>query len=118
MWCRRSLPAGAVFFATLVLSNLSTALLVCVCVVCIVVDLVGWVWVLNPHSGSVTEGDYGVQINAVSVVNLVRRCPACHHVSRAPPLCLSRFLTTLLHLASALFTRSWLLGWQWSSAST
>lgn len=67
------------FFATLVLSNLSTALLVSVCVVCIVVDLVGWVWVLNPHSGSVTEGDYGVQINAVSVVNLVRATPG------APP---------------------------------
>ena len=64
--------AAAVFFATLIVSNLSTALLVSVCVACIVVDLVGWVWVLNPHSGTVEEGDYGVQINAVSVVNLVR----------------------------------------------
>ena len=71
----RASCSGAVFFATLMVSNLTTALVVAVCVVCIVIDLVGWVWVLNPKSGSVLEGDYGVQINAVSVVNLVRsRC--------------------------------------------
>ena len=107
MLTARASCSGAVFFATLMVSNLTTALVVAVCVVCIVIDLVGWVWVLNPKSGSVLEGDYGVQINAVSVVNLVRsRCVCVGGVA----------VWRCAHTMDG--RRSWRLGWLSSFACT
>jgi Niemann-Pick C1 protein len=69
------LAISAVFAATLLVSSLPVAIAVSVTVLCITVDLIGWIWLLNPHHDVAdAEGvlhKYGVDINAVSVVNLV-----------------------------------------------
>lgn len=65
---------AAVFGASYVVAAPSVAAVTALMVTSVVVTLVGWVWLLNPAAGASDEfggGPYGVDINAVSVVNLV-----------------------------------------------
>lgn len=74
---------AVVVLAVMVVTNPAVALWVLVMVACSVVDIVGLVWLCNPADEDVvTEGDpggekFGVDINAVSVVNLVAAVGLC-----------------------------------------
>jgi Niemann-Pick C1 protein len=70
------LALGAVFAAVMLLASPSTALFTTIMVACITLDIVGLMWVWNPPPGQTlgslgAEMQFGVDINAVSVVNLV-----------------------------------------------
>jgi len=67
------LAVAAVFLASLFLTTPATALTVTCLVASATVCLGGWVWMLNPHGvpDPYGGGPYGVDINAVSVVNAV-----------------------------------------------
>ncbi len=70
------LALGAVFASVMILASPSAALFTTVMVACITLDIVGLMWVWNPPVAE-TKGSlgadmkFGVDINAVSVVNLV-----------------------------------------------
>jgi hypothetical protein len=63
----------SVFMACLIVANLSVALVVLVLISSLTLSVVGWTWALNPHGVSDPYGDgpYGVDVNAVYVVNLI-----------------------------------------------
>jgi hypothetical protein len=67
------LTIGVVYAAAyLVTSSLAVAAATAAMVACVTVDVVGFVWLLNPRETDPNgQGPYGVDINAVSVVNLV-----------------------------------------------
>lgn len=79
------MAAGAVFLAVLSISSGATATFVSVCVASIAVGIVGFLWLLNPAEVDVAEAR--VDINAVSVVNLVMAVGLsvefCVHVAAA-----------------------------------
>ena len=60
------LAVGIVYATIVILKNARTALFTSVCVLVSTFDLIGLCWLMN-----VVFGGYGVQINAVSVVNLI-----------------------------------------------
>ncbi len=67
------LALGAVFVAVVCISSPGVALIVVLCIASVTVDIIGFVWLLNPpysNDPAVTH-DYSVDINAVSVVNLI-----------------------------------------------
>lgn len=70
---------AAVFFASLLVSVPAVALLSTFLVASATLCLVGWVWLLNPHRAIDPDGGgpYGVDINAISVVNLVTATGLC-----------------------------------------
>jgi len=59
------LALGAVFISTAVITNIPTAACIVFIVLCIMFNVIGVLYLWNLH------GEYGVRINAVSVVNLV-----------------------------------------------
>jgi Niemann-Pick C1 protein len=65
----------AVFLACLLVSSLSVALVTAVLVASLVLSVCAWTWVLNPHGANAVDpfgdGPYGVDLNAVFVVNLI-----------------------------------------------
>ena len=63
----------AVFLACLVVSSLAVALTVLVLVSSLTLCVCGWTWALNPHGtpDPYGSGPYGVDVNAVFVVNLI-----------------------------------------------
>jgi Niemann-Pick C1 protein len=63
----------AVFLACLVVSSLAVALAVLVLVSSLTLCVCGWTWALNPHGqpDPYGAGPYGVDVNAVFVVNLI-----------------------------------------------
>ena len=68
-----TLAVLAVFFACLVVSSLAVALTVLVLVSSLTLCVCGWTWALNPHGtpDPYGSGPYGVDVNAVFVVNLI-----------------------------------------------
>ena len=74
---------AAVVLAVMMVTNVWTAFWVMIMVLCSVIDIVGLVWLCNPADEDVVvDGDpgaerFGVDINAVSVVNLVAACGLC-----------------------------------------
>ena len=86
------LALGAVFAAVMFLASPAAALFTTAMVACITVDIVGLMWVWNPPvdetKGSLgSHMEFGVDINAVSVVNLVMAVGLsvefCVHISTA-----------------------------------
>ncbi len=73
-WSQSCLLAiGAVFLAVVFISSPEVAVFVVICISSVTIDLVGFIWLLNPpydNDPAVTH-DYSVDINAVSVVNLI-----------------------------------------------
>lgn len=66
------LALGAVYFATMLLTKPYSAIIVTVMVACASIDIMGLLYLWNPHSASAAHhGNYGVDINAVSVTNFV-----------------------------------------------
>lgn len=64
---------GAVFLASFVVSHPSVAGMTSLLVSSAVITLCGWVWLFNPHGerGDGANEKFGVDLNAVSVVNLI-----------------------------------------------
>lgn len=65
---------AAVFLISYLVSSLRVAAVTTVMILSLVVSMCGFLWVLNPPASTVDpngNGPYGVDINAVSVVNLV-----------------------------------------------
>lgn len=67
------LTVGVVYAAAFVVtSSLAVAATTAIMVLCVTIDVIGFVWLLNPrHTDPNGLGPFGVDINAVSVVNLV-----------------------------------------------
>ena len=67
------LALGAVFLAVVCISSPGVAVCVVLCIASVTIDIVGFIWLLNPpydNDPAVTH-KYSVDINAVSVVNLI-----------------------------------------------
>jgi hypothetical protein len=67
---------AAVLAASFVISSASVAFVVFFLVASLTVSMFGWIWMLNPSAEEANgpagpDHSYGVDINAVSVVNLV-----------------------------------------------
>lgn len=76
-----ALAVGAVFLAAYVVTSLPVATLTAFVVASITLNIIGFVYITNPTSTSpYGDGPYGVDINAISVVNLV----AGERVGRGP----------------------------------
>eukprot|EP01138_Halocafeteria_seosinensis_P004784 gb/GECG01004892.1/.p1 GENE.gb/GECG01004892.1/~~gb/GECG01004892.1/.p1 ORF type:complete len:1113 (+),score=109.87 gb/GECG01004892.1/:1-3339(+) len=72
------LALGAVYVAITFLTKPYSALLVTVMVACASIDIMGLIYVWNPHSDDASsKGNFGVDINAVSVVNFVMAVGLC-----------------------------------------
>ena len=67
------LALGAVFVAIVWISTPAVAVVVVLCVFSVAVDLVGFIWMLNPpYSNDPSKTHvFGVDVNAVSVVNII-----------------------------------------------
>lgn len=67
------LALGAVFLAIVWISSPSVAGVVVLCVASVAIDLVGFIWILNPSKGNDPSKThvFGVDVNAVSVVNII-----------------------------------------------
>lgn len=107
------LAVGAVYLASYLVTSFWVALTTAIIVACVTVDIVGFIWVLNPGGTDPNgQGPYGVDVNAVSVVNLVAATGLavefCVHVasyfSHIPGSRLRRATTSLVEMGSAVFT--------------
>ncbi len=67
------IAVGAVFFACMMVSSLAVALTTLLLSTSVTLSIFGWVWALNPHgvADPFGGGPYGVDMNAVFVVNLM-----------------------------------------------
>lgn len=104
---------ATVYIASFLVTNFSTALTTSVLVLSNTVCVIGFVWALNPTAGDpFGTGPYGVDINAVSVVNLVTAVGLsvefCIHItsyfSAAHGTKLERAKAALVEMGSSVFT--------------
>jgi Niemann-Pick C1 protein len=73
------LAIGAVFSALLLVSSLAVAASTALLVASVTASVVAWVWMLNPHGppDGFGDGPYGVDVNAVFVVNIMTATGLC-----------------------------------------
>jgi Niemann-Pick C1 protein len=73
------LAVGAIFFALLLVSSLTVALVTSLFAASVTLSILAWVWMWNPRTSSDAFGDgpYGVDINAVFVVNIMTATGLC-----------------------------------------
>jgi Niemann-Pick C1 protein len=107
------LAVGAVYLSSYFVTSFYVAITTAFIVLCVTIDIVGFVWALNPTTTDpYGEGPYGVDINAVSVVNLVAAAGLsvefCVHVAsyftHSTGTRKERAQTALVQMGSAVFT--------------
>jgi hypothetical protein len=105
----------AIFMALVLVTSPAVAAWACLMVACTTIDIVGFVWALNPRDEDnplAPKEEYGVDINAVSVVNVVMASGLavefCVHVASAFALAhgthLERARKALVEMGSSVVT--------------